>query len=131
MKRLLTIALLALMLAGCGHHPSQWEIAVQKVAHNGDTTGVLWDAFMQYDALMVVNKKDDLNMDGFMNFYKKYLPIQSSDRQHQAVGECERWAAGQYEWAWDYYGTSVGFPTTHSEDIHWIPVKWWRLDHAK
>lgn len=134
-----TIMLLLLLSAtGCSvvrHHPTVWEMHVQKVAHDGDTTGLLWDMMKQYDSIMTVKCDDPedskIDTNSFIHFMEQYESRLNYSQVHSITSEMRKWASNMYGFVWDYYGTSVGWPCTRSRDIYYVPVSWWKRPHAK
>jgi hypothetical protein len=114
------------------HTPSQWEMAVQKVAQDGDTSNPLFEEMRQFDSIATVNSYDiydDSFMDKWKTFHRAYLS-KHPDLSGQSYAAAERWQSGMWQFAYDYSGTSSQglfsfILVLRQKDVHAVPVSWW------
>lgn len=110
------------------HTPSQWEMAVQKVAQDGDTCNLLFSAMKEFDSIATVaryDEYDDSFMSKWLSFYGAFT--KNHPEGYEMLGATERWKSGMYDFAYNYYGTSAYglMALLTDKKIYAIPVSWW------
>lgn len=115
------------------HTPTQWEIATQIVAHNGDTTNALFAAMKEFDSVALSNgwnpTKDYFMSKYFSPFYRDWLK-NNPESVRESYEACQRWSASAYSFTMNYYATcqGLGYNVIVFADhkIYPIKISWWK-----